>query len=380
MAIRIGSSCCTGTTKPTAYDKVAEVRHVRERDDFWANVDFCMARNIYVIANIDNWQSLSPGYYRYIGKEQQWRQRVDGIVHGLIQRDYTAKKWRITIDNEPMKPNRLSREEYAWLVNIAYDQIKNARGYKHVLIGAGNEEFSLAHARGNMLEYICQNAQFDILDTHWQVAVVDPRIGRLSNSALNHWANFASYLRATYRKPLGCSEVNWFDVAKQTGYGDLLTLLIKIESLGIEDFPIVFMQRDLNHQHPYTWLCFIYNKVIRSPFWEDWKRIISEKEPREVIVYNRPKELQDFYNATGLKTSYHESQPNLPIVGRKNPSDSVRWADLDAVVENLFKGLFGALQKAGALPEDFAQYPNIKYSGDGDYISNWSQYAKSNPK
>ena len=159
-----------------------------------------------------------------------------------------------------------------------------------------------------------------------------------------------------------------------------LLFLIWNITLEIEDFPIVFMHRDLNHEHPYSWLCFIYNKIVRSPFWEDWKRIISEKELREVVMYKRPKDLQDFYDAAGLKTPYHESQPNLPIVGRKNPQDSIRWSDLDAVLENLFKGLFGALKKAGVLPEDFPRYPNIKYSTDGDYLSNWADYAKSNPK
>ncbi len=277
MAIRIGSSCVTGTTKPTIHDKVAEVRHVVERNDFWTNVDFCLANNIYIIANLDNW-SPTKGQLYYDNNEQGYRQRVDAIVQGLLQRDPTATKWRITIDNEPMKT--LSRERYAWLVNIAYDQVKIKRGLARVKIGAGNEEFSLAQSKGNMLEYICQNCNFDIIDTHWQAAIVHPPTMRLSTSALDHWANFANYLRTTYKKPLGCSEANWFDVAKATGYQDLCTLLVKVESLGIEDFPIVFMQRERNTQSPYTWLCFIYDGKVRSPYWQDWLRIINEKAPK----------------------------------------------------------------------------------------------------
>ncbi len=274
----LGSSCCTGTTKPRASDKIAEVRHVLERNDFEANVDFCLANNIYIIANIDNWRSTGDGKVRYNGKEQEWRQRVDAIAFILLQKNPRADKFEITIDNEPMK--KLTREDYAWLVNIAWDQIKVKRGWRHIQIGAGNEEFSLAEARGNMLEYICQNCQFDILHTHWQAAITTKDY-KLNPAALDRWANFAVYLRDKYKKKLGCSEANWFDLAKEQGYNDLIKVLNKVESIGIKQFPIVFIQRERNDKHPYTWLCFIYDHKIRSNYWYDWLKLTEAKAPKQ---------------------------------------------------------------------------------------------------
>ncbi len=236
----------------TGKEAVAEIRHVIGREAyFWEAVDICLANDIYIIANIDNW--TFNGYLE--PNEQEWRQRVESLVTDLKDRGATKQNTRITIINEPMK--YISREAYIRLVNIAYDQI-DQRFY----MGAGNEEYDLAKKRGNMYEYLCQNAEFDVLDTHWQASFTTPEDIEVK-------ANWFRDLADRYGKRLSVTEANWFDMSTAEGYEMLIKKMIKAEQLGSEDFCVVFTK--LEDQPQYEWLAFIYNGQIRNQQnWEDF--------------------------------------------------------------------------------------------------------------
>jgi hypothetical protein len=377
MAIKIGISCATprdgiiGT-----YCVSAEIRNcIEDGTPALLNMfDFCMQNNIYAIVNIDLWTSSGHATYT----ELEWRQRVDGLVFELLKKEPTATKWRITIDNEPMK--YMSKETYAWLINIAYDQIKIKRGWKHVMIGAGNEEFSLAQARGDMYKFILDNCKFDYIDIHIQAAVIDPSTRRVSESSLNYWGNTAKNWAVTYKKKLSCTEANWCDVATMSGYQDLIKMLNKAEEIGCEDFCVVFLDYRGND---YDWLCFKVRGVTRSPFWTDYfEEEIKNRKPKEVDMteYLRPEELQALYDQFGILTPYNWETPNLFTAGKKDPAKTVTWADIDAMTETQLKALISALKKVGSLPGNFPDYPNIKYKADGTWNNNWVNIAKSNPK
>jgi len=276
MSIKIGISCATprdGIVRE--YCVAAEIRNCVE-DGTQALIDmfnFCMTNNIYAIVNIDLW--TSKGHLKY--SEADWRQRVDGLVYELLQIEPTATKWRITIDNEPMK--YMTKEEYGWLVNIAYDQIRVKRRW-NVKIGAGNEEFSLAAARGNMYQYILDNCKFDYIDIHFQAAVINPSTGRVNDSLLDYWGNIAKQWATTYGKKLSCTEANWCNVSTADGYNDLKKMLAKAEEIKCEDLCIVFLDY---RGSDYGWLCFNVNGRQVSPYWPDMLAFIQSKKPKEII-------------------------------------------------------------------------------------------------
>ena len=281
MSIRIGVSCVTiRDGNPTKECLVAEIRQVVEdpQDKFWQDVSYCLENNIYIIINFDMWGS--NGHLDYT--ELAWRQRVDGVVYQMLQKEPTAKKWRITIENEPMK--YWSKEKYAWFINIAYDQIKIARGWTHVQIGAGNEEFSLADKFG-MYEYILKNCKFDYLDIHIQAAVIDASTMRVNDTRLNNWCSLAQRWAMDYKKKLSCTEGNWCDVSKETGYIDLIKMLNKAEAIGCEDFCVVFTDY---RSEKYTWLTFLHRGEDRSNGnWAKFKQEIINHKPQEEPVGDR---------------------------------------------------------------------------------------------
>ena len=103
-----------------------------------------------------------------------------------------------------------------------------------------------------------------------------------------------------------------------------------------------------------------------------WKELIE-------LEYNRPIDLQLVYDALGWKFPYNWKTPNLPVVGEKNPDGIVKWADIDAMSETQYKAIIYALKKSGALPQDFPDYPDIKYI-NGVWNVNWQEKAKENPQ
>ena len=284
--IKIGISCATprdGIVRD--YCVSAELRNCVE-DGTPALIDmfkYCMANNIYAIVNFDLW--TSTGHLKY--NEWEWRVRIDGLVSELLKIEPTATKWRITIDNEPMK--YMSKEDYAWLINIAYDQIRVKRGW-NVKVGAGNEEFSLAAARGDMYQYILDNCNFDYIDIHFQAAVIDPASGRVNDGLLNHWGDTAKQWASTYNKKLSCTEANWCNVSTSSGYTDLKKILGKAEEIGCEDFCIVFLDY---RGSDYRWLCFNVNGTQISFYWTDMLQIIKDKKP--IIVEDEDMKLDKIY-------------------------------------------------------------------------------------
>lgn len=373
MSTKIGISCATprdgiiGT-----YCVSAEIRNCIEDGTaaLLKMFDFCMENNIYAIVNLDLWTSQGHKIYT----EMAWRQRVDGLVFELLMREPTGLKWRITIDNEPMK--YMTKEKYAWLVNIAYDQIKIKRGWTNVKIGAGNEEFSLAQARGDMYKYILDNCKFDYLDIHFQAAVINPITRRVNDNELNYWGNAAKSWAATYKKKLSCTEANWCNVATTNGYNDLIKMLNKADEIGCEDFCVVFLDY---RGDGYEWLCFNINGEARSEFWDDFKKEIINRKPEEIDMtdYLRPNELQAVYDAFGILTPYHHRTPNLYVVGQKDPVKPITWADMDAFTETQMKMLITIFKNMGI---NLPPYPNIKYKADGSWNADWVSVANSNPK
>jgi hypothetical protein len=298
--IKIGISCATprdGIVRE--YCVAAEIRNCVE-DGTPALIDmfkFCMANDIYAIVNIDLW--TSKGHLKY--NEADWRQRVDGLVSELLQIEPTATKWRITIDNEPMK--YMTKEGYGWLVNIAYDQIKIKRRW-NVKIGAGNEEFSLAAARGDMYLYILNNCKFDYIDIHFQAAVINPASKRVNDALLNHWGDTAKQWATTYNKKLSCTEANWCNVSTANGYLDLKKIINKAEEIGCEDLCIVFLDY---RGSDYRWLCFNVNGTQISFYWTDMLQIIKDKKP--IIIEDEDMELERVY--------YENRKPSLIFRDKK---------------------------------------------------------------
>jgi len=385
MSTRIGVSCVTIRDGIITKECLAaEIRQIAEdpQSEFWKNIDFCLANNIYMIINIDLWSS--NGHLSY--SEQAWRQRVDGLAYEMLKKDPTAKKWRITIDNEPAKYE--SKEIYAWLINVAYDQIKIKRGWTQIQIGAGNEEFSLA-AKFGMYEYILENCKFDYLDIHIQAAVIDVATARVNDATLKHWGDTAKNWATKYKKKLSCTEANWCDVSRETGYTDLIKMLNKADEIGCEDFCIVFTNVVSGD---YNWLSFLQNGVSRSPYWENFKQEIIKRKPQgggDPVVDRTIKLVTPVMEGEDVKSielKLRELGFDIKIDGRYENNDywAVRkFQELTKIVEDgkvgpQTKSKLNATMISTFYPEVFKNiYESNKYSIDAiDYFLD--EYAHPN--
>lgn len=273
MSIRIGASCVGRHGFFTSECRVAEIRFLR--GNFYPGYDYhpradealakCRQYNIYPIVSVGFYQE---GREYWHPSENEYRHCIEILIQKLYSYGFGKNTARITCENEPMK--HLTREEYSWYVNLTYDQV-DGRFY----VGAGNEEFGLAAARGWMYEYICKHCNFDYLDIHIQASCITPQ-------SIEHWGNYAKNLATEYNKKLSCTEANWFDVATSDGYGMLLKQLIKAEEIGCEDFCMVFITLSGVKDRD-CWLAFICNNRCRNwNNWLDFIRIIKEKEPKPV--------------------------------------------------------------------------------------------------
>ncbi|MFA5559450.1 MAG: peptidoglycan-binding domain-containing protein, partial [Methanofastidiosum sp.] len=165
-----------------------------------------------------------------------------------------------------------TKEKYAELINMAVP-ITHSYGFK---VGAGNEEFITAQARGNMYQYILANSNFDILDIHIQGSCD-------SKEKIEYWTNTA---RSWTKKPIDCTEAFYGNVATQ--YDLLVTQMENAERIGCDNFCNVFNNLDtsvfpiLKNQQvlsKWTELSFKVNGILRTDkFWE-WKRLMSSKAP-----------------------------------------------------------------------------------------------------
>jgi hypothetical protein len=301
--MRVGASCVCKSKKGFE-GKVsiecasAEIRHTGLYGDvFDRNIDFCLENNIYIIVNI----MLRKGEEKdKFYNEQEWRKHVDGIVVGMLTKEPSATKWRITIANEPMK--YISKEKYTSYINIACDQVKKARGYKHVKIGAGNEEFSKA-AESGMYEHILKNCpMLDYLDIHIQAAVINRTTGRVMDGNLEYYGNVAKAWAKKYNLKLSCTEANWCNVAKKEGYEDLIKMYNKALEIGCEDFDVVFI--DYSGKNEYKWLCFKVDGKEHSKYWNDFKKLIKKDDLIKPI-----EEGEDMF----LERLYYKGRPSKLI-------------------------------------------------------------------
>jgi hypothetical protein len=128
-----------------------------------------------------------------------------------------------------------------------------------------------------MYEYILERCKFDYLDIHIQAAVIDSATMRVNDATLKHWGDVAKDWATKYNKKLSCTEANWCDVSRETGYTDLIKMLNKAEEIGCEDFCIVFIDVNGNDN---LWLSFMYKGVSRSPYWESFKQEIIKRKPQ----------------------------------------------------------------------------------------------------
>jgi len=257
MSIGMGASGAIFQDRFTLDCHCVETRQYPYRkSDCWGVTQKALNNGIYLIFNIC-WEN------GYNPTDEQWRHRVEGVVQKLISYGGNKNNCRITIINEPMK--FISKEKYAHLINIAYSQVRS-----RFLVGSGNEEFGLSEAKGGMYQYIFSQSNFDILDIHIQTSC-------LTEANCNHWCAVARSWATKYNKILDCTEANYSDVAKESGYKKLLMQLSYAEQIGCIHFPMVFI--GLSNEDKYKWLSFIYNGKVRSPYWEDYKRIIKEKAP-----------------------------------------------------------------------------------------------------
>jgi len=251
---------------------VVETRQYPYRvSDCWGVTQKALNNGIYLIFNIC-WEK------EYNPTDEQWRYRVEDVIQKLISYGGNKNNCRITIINEPM--GKLTKEKYAHLINIAYSQIRG-----RFLVGSGNEEFLLAQAKGNMYEYILNHSNFDILDIHIQGSC-------LKESGCSKWTNLALNWATSHGKILDCTEANYSDVAKESGYKTLLMQLKYAERIGCINFPIVFI--GLSNEDKYRWLSFIYNGKVRSPYWNEYKQLMKAKVPipEPIIISEEDMELK----------------------------------------------------------------------------------------
>lgn len=236
---------------------VVETRQYPYRiSDCWGVTQKALSNGIYLIFNICWEKDYNP-------TDWQWRHRVEENVTKLISLGANTHNCRLSLINEPMK--YISKEKYAHLINIAYSQVKG-----RFLVGAGNEEFLLSQAKGNMYEYILNHSNFDVLDIHIQGSC-------LKESECSKWTNLALNWATSHRKILDCTEANYSNVAKDSGYKTLLMQLRYAERIGCIHFPMVFIS--LSNEDKYKWLSFIYNGKVRSPYWNDYKQLMKAKAP-----------------------------------------------------------------------------------------------------
>lgn len=317
--IDMGASGVLFKNRTHSVCRVDETRQYTIRNsNCWGVAEAAINEGRYLIFNpcIDNNGTVDNQ------SDNAWKLRINHIVTTLKSLGATKSNTRLTIINEPMK--FISRERYVQLINMAYAVVN-----KEFYVGAGNEEFLKAQAEGDMYPYILNHATFDILDIHIQGSC-------LNESDASYWTNVAQNWAISHNKPLDCTEANYSDVAKSSGYNRLLMQLKYAEQIGCKHFPMVFI--GLSNEDKYKWLSFIYNGAIRSSYWTDYKRIIKEKA--YPIIPEKEVDME-------LERYYYKGKKNFPndpkIYGGKflrlcfklSPNAStILDADFDTAVRN----------------------------------------------
>lgn len=275
MSIRIGSSCALSV--PMAIGKVCETRILSDHTDWQEVSKHCIDNKIYLIVtpcvNNGNNQSAIP-------TDDYWLKIINDACKYLRSIGGNKYNCRLSLVNEPMK--WLNKEHYAHLINIAYPIIK---GYGF-LVGAGNEEFIMAQAHGNMYQYILDNAKFDILDIHIQGSCDTPERTRQWTDEALSWSKY-------WNKPLDCTEAFYENIATSRGWELIQSQLYHAERIGCQNFCNVFNNLDVKAfpilSKPdvlakWSEISFKVNGVIRSNYWAHWKILMDTKHPVPNII------------------------------------------------------------------------------------------------
>lgn len=264
---------------------IVETRQYPYRvSDCWGVTQKALNNDIYLIFTICVEENYDP-------TDWEWKHRVEMVARKLISYGGNRSNCDINFINEPM--NYVTKERYVDLINLGTDQVSDRFD-----TGAGNEEFKLAAAKGDMYPYILRKARFKKLYIHIQGSC-------LKESDCSKWTNLALNWTISHNKILDCSEANYFDVAKESGYRGLLMQLKYAEKIRCLHFPIVFI--GLSNEDKYRWLSFIYNGKDRTvygfddngnpkSYWQDYKRIMKKKAPIiEPIIEEEDMRLENFY-------------------------------------------------------------------------------------
>ena len=256
----------------TPESRVVETRRFLVYPTQWFEIARkCIAEKKFLIVTVCVGRDKGIEYYP---TDIQWQNVIEDTIIKVMSVGGNINNWRLDIINEPMK--FVSVIQYTNLINIAYQQAKG-----RVLIGAGCEEFVTAQARGNMYDYICRYASFNVLVIHMQ--------GSCSNEAETiRWTNYALDLATRYRLKLDCNEANLSDIGTSSGYSKLQMLLKHAERIGCENFAIVFNNLDQSAfaQNTDKWkpYSFKVNGIVRSKYWNNWLGIINSKAPIPNII------------------------------------------------------------------------------------------------
>jgi hypothetical protein len=233
----------------------------------WDVVDKAIKNKQYLIFNICTNRNDNSGH---IPTDTEWKLMVDNTCRELLARGGNRLNSRITIINEPMKYISISR--YAQLINLAYP-IAHRYGF---LMGAGNEQYTMAMSKGNMYSYILQNCQFDILDIHLQGDCEEDDKCRDIANVFKRWAD-------TYNKPIDCTECFYSDIATSKGWNILKFQIGHAERIGCSNVCNVFNNLDRS-QFPWntsSWdkLCFNINGHQRSGYYGQYLDLVNSKAP-----------------------------------------------------------------------------------------------------
>lgn len=344
-------------------------------------LDQCADKKLVPIINLNFGRSiwdlnkrpdLWKAKYTYAG----W-QRLARLTAEIICNNYNFSEQYLAVFNEPCK--WLDRHEIGMFVRATSQGIESMRAKLPII--AGNEEFDLAIAKGDMYNYIGIhfNQDFDSFGVHPLSSVVGGGMWKIKS-----WKDTAD----NFGKPIIATEAGSWDTryTSEAGHAKNKQIVTECKKYGYKACNIVLV--DCNDSYPnlgYRRWNKGYSQIIAVPkmangvtYFDDFLNFIREET---IMEYLRPIAQQAFYEAIGWGSlPYHNNTPSLPIVTRKNENANITWADFDAVFETLVKGLIEALKKNEVFDSNFPGPMNIKYRADGSWNNNWQDVANSNPK
>lgn len=276
MSIRIGSSCALNVAM--AWGKVVETRILTDQSSDWKNVcKHAIANKIFLILTpcVNNGYNIGT-----IPSDSAWQNTITSACQFLKSIGGNYNNARISLINEPMK--FITREQYKHYIDLAYPIIKSY-GF---LCGAGNEEFVMSSAHGNMYQYILDNCKFDILDIHIQGSCDTQAHIDEYKAEVQSWINY-------WKVPADCTEAFYGNITTSQGWNLLLAQLQMAKDLKCNNFCNVFNNIDTsvfpilsNPDVANKWyeLCFNINGVQHSKYWQLWLDQMEINKPVPNII------------------------------------------------------------------------------------------------